>query len=77
MDKNAKRIQEERIDFSINGARCLYAKKIVIITYYFDPDVTPFTKSYSKWTIDLQIKCKCIAFKLLEVKGVKCGSNYT
>ena len=27
LDKSAKKIEEERIDFSISGARCLYAKK--------------------------------------------------
>lgn len=31
----------------------------------------------SKWTIDLQIKCKSIEFKLQEVKDVQFMSNYT
>lgn len=30
-----------------------------------------FTQCNSKWVIDLQIKCKFIEFKLLEIKGVK------
>lgn len=49
-------------------------KRNYLDTYQY---LTPFTQCNSKWIIDLQIKCKFIEFKILEIKGVKSRSNYT
>ena len=68
-DKGTKTIQEKMTIFLRNGARSLYKK------FYLDPYFVPITKLNSKWTNDLQIKCKSTEF--LEVKGIKSMSNYT
>lgn len=61
------------LDISVGEKRERKKKK----RNYLDTYLIPFTQCNSKWVIDLQIKCKFIEFKLLEIKGVKSRSNCT